>query len=189
MLISKLCNHDIESNILKFETQYNITLPDDYKRFLVKYNGGYTPKTKIRVGRISSDIRGLFGYENNDPHLNILSFFKEPVLKDFLDMGFIPIGTNVFGDYFLICISKDNYGKIFFRYHDKKRNDIFVAENFSSFITKCKSEEVGHIPSIEERRALLISNGNGHLITPEKLAGWQAEIDRYKNIVQEKVIL
>lgn len=189
MLISKFDNLNIESLIREFETRYSFSFPDEYRKFLLKYNGGYTPKTKVSIKRSSSDVRALFGYANADYNFNILNVFSNEDIINYINSGLIPIGVNVFGDYFMICINGDNYGAIYFRYHDKKVADIFIADSFNTFISKCKSELVGHIRTIEERKADLIANGYGHLLTPEKLAGWQAEIDRYKNIVQENVEL
>ena len=59
MLISKFNNHNIEDQIICMEKEYSIVIPVQYKVFLHKYNGGYTPKTKFRVGKISSDVRGF----------------------------------------------------------------------------------------------------------------------------------
>lgn len=61
MLISKFSNCNVEEKIIDIEKQYKIILPTQYKNFLHKYNGGYTPKTKFKVGKISSDLRGFFG--------------------------------------------------------------------------------------------------------------------------------
>ena len=43
------------------EKEYSISLPNQYKGFLCKYNGGYTPKTDFKAKKISSDIRGFYG--------------------------------------------------------------------------------------------------------------------------------
>lgn len=59
MLISKFSNCNVEEKIIDIEKQYKIILPTQYKNFLHKYNGGYTPKTKFKVGKISSDLRGF----------------------------------------------------------------------------------------------------------------------------------
>ena len=134
-------------------------------------------------------MRALFGYAEADKSFNILSVFSNSDIISYIKSGLMPIGVNVFGDYFLIRINGDDYGAVYFRYHDKNVADIYIANSFKAFVSKCKSVPVGHIRTIEERKADLIANGYGHLLTPEKMAGWQAEIDRYKNIVQEKVEL
>lgn len=189
MLISKFNNSEVQQSISGFEAKYSFSFPDSYREFLLKYNGGYTPKTKVSIKRSSSDVRALFGYANADSNFNILNIFSNDDIINFINSGLIPIGTNVFGDYFMIGINGNNFGAIYFRYHDKKAADIYITDSFKSFISKCNSQPIGHIRTIEERKADLIANGYGHLLTPEKLAGWQAEIDRYKNIVQEKVEL
>ena len=52
MLISKFSNYNVEEKIIDLERQYEIILPTQYKNFLHKYNGGYTPKTKFKAGKI-----------------------------------------------------------------------------------------------------------------------------------------
>ena len=61
MLISKFSNCNVEEKIIDIERQNEVILPAQYKNFLHKYNGGYTPKTKFKAGKISSDLRGFFG--------------------------------------------------------------------------------------------------------------------------------
>ena len=59
MLISKFLNSNVEEKIAAIERKYEIILPAQYKKFLDKYNGGYTPKTKFKAGKISSDLWGF----------------------------------------------------------------------------------------------------------------------------------
>ena len=61
MLISKFSNCNVEEKVIDIERQYKIILHTQYKKILHKYNGGYTPKTKFKVGKISSDLRGFLG--------------------------------------------------------------------------------------------------------------------------------
>ena len=62
MLISKNVNDCICEKIKELELKYGITLSQDYKVFLIKYNGGDTPKTKFSRGEIKTDIRRFFGF-------------------------------------------------------------------------------------------------------------------------------
>lgn len=87
----------------------------------------------------------------------------------------------------MIRVNDNADRRIYFYYHDKPSKYIELAEDFSSFIKKCKSKKIGYIRSIEERKNDLISLGKGDKITPEKVAGWQAEIDEYANIHQEEL--
>lgn len=60
MLISKFSNNDVIKKIVDIEREHNIILPNQYKDFLCKYNGGYTPKTKLkRYLRTYVDFMGL----------------------------------------------------------------------------------------------------------------------------------
>ena len=54
MLISKFPNCDVKEQIADMEKRYEIILPVQYKSFLYKYSGGYTPETKLKSGKISS---------------------------------------------------------------------------------------------------------------------------------------
>jgi hypothetical protein len=56
-------------------------------------------------------------------------------------------------------------------------------------VSKCKSEKLGHIETIEERKAGMIKDGLGDKITLQHIAGWQKEIDLYSNIHQEELLL
>ena len=61
MLIAKFGTDGVSDEISKIESRYSITFPKQYKDFLLRYNGGYTPKTKFRAKGISSDIKGFYG--------------------------------------------------------------------------------------------------------------------------------
>ena len=61
MLIAKFQTCGVADEISKIESQYAIKFPEQYKDFLLRYNGGYTPKTKFKAKGISSDVRGFYG--------------------------------------------------------------------------------------------------------------------------------
>ena len=60
MLISKYGSGS-EELVREFEFKYGLELDEEYRKFLVKYNGGDTPNTCVKSEDISSDIRCLFG--------------------------------------------------------------------------------------------------------------------------------
>lgn len=41
MLISKFDTNEIEKRIEEFENKLQITLPEEYIRFIIRYNGGF----------------------------------------------------------------------------------------------------------------------------------------------------
>lgn len=52
-----------------------------------------------------------------------------------------------------------------------------------------EQKKIGYIPSIEEREQLLIKNGKEANITDSLRKAWRSEIDLYKDMVQEEVII
>ena len=131
-------------------------------------------------------------YPNTFVKLQILDSHLEgnnKIIDEFLEDGMLPIATTIWGDYVTICIEEKEVGKIYFLYHDREKHYVLLCESLSDFIRKCKSKKIGHIRTIAERKQCMIENGYGDMITEESLKGWQAEIDEYANIHQEKVIL
>lgn len=185
MLISKFTNHNIEDQIVCMEKEYSIAIPLQYKEFLYKYNGGYTPKTKFRVGKISSDIRGFYGV--GDVKLSLDSID----LREWLDVKLLPIACDSFGNHIVISLSDENNGKIYFCDHEKGNKTDYIAEDIKSFIRNCKSEKISDasIRTIKEREEALIASGRGTIINDALRQMWQAEIDKYSGMVQEEVTI
>ena len=187
MLISKFDNKESDINVEQLENTYDMVLPDEYKKFLIKYNGGKTPETKFKINGVSSDIQGFFGLGNAEESYHFDRFENSAQIQEWLKYEMFPIAFNVFGDYIMIGVNGRSSKGIYFCYHDKPSKYIELAEDFVTFIEKCKSKKIGYIRSIEERRNDMIKLGKGYKITPEKIAGWQAEIDEYANIHQEEL--
>ena len=182
MLISKFTNEGVEQRILQIEEQYDIAVPEEYKSFLYKYNGGYTPNTRFKVGKVSSDIKGFFGVGNVKLSLDSID------LKEWIDNQALPIASDSFGNYIAIGIEN---GKIFFVDHEKGKKYTCIGENLMKFFEHCKSDKISATAkmSIQEREAALIERGRAHVITDALRQMWQDEIDKYGNMEQEKVII
>ncbi|MBN2256593.1 MAG: SMI1/KNR4 family protein [Anaerolineaceae bacterium] len=125
-----------------FERSLNITLPNDYKDFLLKYNGGQ-PKPScfwIKQNQDGSGILNFYGLHDGNKYLSISTYKgKEPYgIPD----SMIPIGEDGIGNYICISISNDCYGVIYFLDHDihpyNDHNSLKgitkIADNFTSFI-------------------------------------------------------
>lgn len=160
-----------------------ITLSSEYKNFLYKYNGGDTPDTKFKVKRTSSDIRAFYGMGNVKYSLN------EFELNEWIELNVFPIACDSFGNYIVIGLRADKAGKIYFYDHEEGYNPKELAGSLTTFFKCCKSQKIGYIPSIEEREQLLIKNGKEANITDSLRKTWQAEIDKYGNMIQEEVTI
>ena len=183
MLISKFDTTDITDKINEFESKYNITLPERYRVFMLKYNGGRTPKTKFKKGRSSSDVRAFYGFGD------VMYSFEEIVdLDEWVKKDILPIACDSFGNKISIGLNGDSVNKIYFCDHEKGFKKALIANDLQDFTDKCKSEKCKPVMSIEERRRLMIEEGREHIISDGLIQIWQDEIDLYGNIVQEKVM-
>ncbi|MCI8575918.1 MAG: SMI1/KNR4 family protein [Bacilli bacterium] len=185
MLISRFENYDVENEISKVESHYSFVFPQQYKDFLLKYNGGFTPKTKFKANGISSDIKGFYGFGTVE--LSI----KREFIEEWIPNKLFPIACDSFGNYILISIAGDKYGNIFFSDHEQGMKNSLVANDLSSFFCTCESDKIPDSAqrSIEKRRDALIAEGKGSVITPALVEMWQNEIDKYGNMIQEEVII
>ena len=157
-------------------------------RFLLKYNGGETPKTKLSGSSVKTDITKFYGIVDNE-NSNIFSILIDGLAEELVSNLQLVIATNAFGDFFTINISEERNGEIGFVYHDMPEKENFIAPSFGEFLLMCKSEKIGHIRTIEERKQCLIDAGKSDKITRVKINSWQKEIDKYAGIHQEEVII
>lgn len=99
---------------------------------MCKYNGGYTPKTKFKVGKISTDIRGFYGVGN------VKLSFDTIEIREWIDKSFLPIAIDSFGNYLLIGLENDINGKIFFCNHEAGNKVECIAEDLKEFLNIAK---------------------------------------------------
>jgi len=185
MLIAKFDNYGVADELSKVEIQYNIKFPQQYKDFLLRYNGGFTPKTKFKANGVSSNIQGFYGF--GPVGLSI----KQEIVEEWMPQKLFPIACDSFGNYILLSVAGDQCGSIFFSNHEQGMAISFIANNLSSFLRICKSDKIPEAArrSIEERKAALIAGGRGSVITPALVKMWQNEIDKYSNMTQEEVVI
>ena len=185
MLISKFTNPNTEAAAAQFEAQLQITLPEQYRNFLIRYNGGETPKTTFKIGRESSDVRAFMGF-GDVPY----KFPEGDEINEWVKRGLLPIAVDSFGNYFAIGLSAMKKDAVYFCDHEHGYKSKKLTKNLKDFISGCKSQKIGRIRTIEERKQQVIENGwKPEEITDDVIAVWQAEIDKYQHIVQEQVIL
>ncbi len=188
MLIAKYLNpnSDIEKMIKQFEEENKISLPIQYRAFLKKYNGGYTPKTSLKIKSFFSDIIEFYGV--GDAKSRIEDIID---LKVFLEKNWLPIATTCYGDYIAIGLKGEDEGKIYFFDYQRGYRKKFLTDDLKQLLGYCKSGEINPYVyrTIEEREADLIARGKGANITEQLKKAWQDEIDRFKDMVREEVII
>ncbi len=105
-----------EEEIRIFEGSLGVTLPEEYRRFLLTNNGGRpTPDTidieGLRGGE--ADIK-LFFKLTDASDLHDLRRKRSVYFEDLGDPTLLPIANDSFGYIYSLCIAGQNLGKIFY---------------------------------------------------------------------------
>lgn len=173
------------AKIAELENKYHVTFPREYRGFLRKYNGGFTPKTKLKKGKTISDLRGFFGVGG------VKLSFDELDLEEWVNRSVWPVACDSFGNFIVIGLRQECGGKVYFWDHERGGALTLLGTGLSQFINLCKSERISENAkrSIQEREAALIQRGRGDIITDALRKIWQDELDKYGGMVQEELIL
>ncbi|MCA8987708.1 MAG: SMI1/KNR4 family protein [Planctomycetaceae bacterium] len=150
-----------EAEIASFETHIGHRLPDDYRAFLLKENGGHPEPDAFTLniwGRAEEDIVMCFFPMQDLSICPVDVSFDElrtwPVhcawndlmndLKDLyekeLDEALLPIGTDGSGNYFCIVLDGPRRGSILFLEHEMAETEL-LAESFESFLASLRQRE------------------------------------------------
>lgn len=133
LLISKFDTSDIEQKMDLFEKQYHISLPGQYRDFLRKYNGGFTPGAYFLCEGVElcdvPEFRGL----GDVP----IPFWDQNVQK-YIKWDLLPIAYDGLGMDILIGIGDENYGKIF--NYNSNMWALYEWEDLRTFLACCYSE-------------------------------------------------
>ena len=122
------------SKLKEFEASKSVELPNDYKEFLLKHNGGRPNPSANR--NPPTNIQWIYGLHNGkswaslDHNINIL---RHRIPEDTL-----PIANDGLGNVFLISLHKDTFGEVWFWDHEKESNE-GKASFFSNIIKAASS--------------------------------------------------
>jgi hypothetical protein len=136
------------------EGKLGLTLPLDFRKFLLNTNGGTPTPDHYRIeGSLDtpfSDVQTIFGVDTVAEHDDL-----ELVYQDYLDRvphGFLPIGHSSTNDLLCLSLRTQDYGTVYFwdswadgAPEPSKRSGYsnlnYVAEDFSSFLLGLRSYE------------------------------------------------
>ncbi len=125
----------------RLESDYNIKLPEEYKNFLLKFNGGYPEPNIFSMTMNDQNNDGMIhrflrvNHDEVDGIYYYLELYKERIPEEFLPIAYDP-GSNLI----LIGISKSNHGKIYFWDHEDEgelvsnNNVYFISNSINKFI-------------------------------------------------------
>ena len=103
----------------------------------------------------------------------------------------VPFGEDSYGNCYAIGTEGIEKGNVFFCDHEKGFDRFKISDSFSQFSKTCKSGEIKPLArrSPEEREADLTARGKAGNITDGLREIWKQEYEKYKDMIQEKVIL
>lgn len=122
-----------------FEKENNIILPDDYKSFLLEFNGGVPNPNKNR--KPSAVVTYILGMHNGDYYASLYKHID--MFKGRLPVSTFPVATDSFGNLFIMSVHKESYGHIYFWDHEGEPeyqdghyvdNCYFASYSFTDFI-------------------------------------------------------
>lgn len=129
-----------EADVSHFEMSIAAQLPDDYREFLLRYNGGYPSPNGFRGG--DEVLEHFFGLWQKRADLN----YELLAHRGFIPEGMIPIASDPFGNAILLEVSRPNRGRIWF--WDHERSD--QPEKAVSLLAKSFTEFTGSLVAVDD---------------------------------------
>jgi hypothetical protein len=132
-----------EEELSEFEKVNQTQLPNYYREFLLKYNGGVPFKQKNR--NPPTIVNYILGMHNGDYYSSLYKHID--MLGRRLPYSSLPIATDPFGNLFIMSLHPESYGHIYFWDHEREPeiqdghnidNISFVAYTFEEFINELK---------------------------------------------------
>lgn len=141
-MILKQFNNIKKDRINKIEKELEIKFPEDYRKFLLKYNGGIVEKNgenSIRVQNIEEEIiiDTLFGIVEEEEA--DISYWNQQMKEDMLNSALI-IGDDIIQGFIVIICYGENKGVYYwddaynFKNSDDENNMYWIASSFNEFI-------------------------------------------------------
>ncbi len=144
MLIEQSLEPISKETFLSIEKKFNFTFPKEYKKFLLKHNGGIPSHQYFSTmdGKIEEILSRFFPISSNEED-NLVDEIEGITLAGQLPSDLIPIAITLGGDdRIVLAISGENYGKVFHwawseenENHSASYNYVrLVASSFDSFL-------------------------------------------------------
>lgn len=131
----------------KFERDTGLTLPADYRAFLLKHNGGSPADSRFEVPDIREDALLDYLYAIDGPDgVNLEDEYAQ--WRDEMPAGFLPIGRDPGGAIVIMGTADEYAGRVFFwdhqhtsLYSSRDVNTFPVAASFAEFAAALKPND------------------------------------------------
>lgn len=149
MIVEKSKQQLTVDQVNDFESRLGVTLPIDYKDFLLKYNGGYPRPNAFtfidNFNKTSNSIVDFFhaiyeGYGEGNLEIDY-DYFKSAKR---IPPNVLPIAGDPFGNLICLSIEGEDKGKVYFWDHETEpqnasyENLSLIAGSFADFINILK---------------------------------------------------
>lgn len=127
-------NPIIQKDIDDFEAKFNIRLPQNYKKLLLRFNGGITSEDCIYIDGEEGSIGGFYSIKYG----NILvedAVENFHISQELIPSDCIPIGYDGFGNPYCISTNEEDYGKIYCWFFDMGEEEgRLMADSLEEFL-------------------------------------------------------
>ena len=145
-----------EADILKLEERWHLTLPEDYKAFLMETNGGiaeWEEKDAIHIEEINEDIylEILYGIKTKGKSADIQTWME--MFEDEIFPGSLLIGFDLMQGFIVLQCGGEDAGVYYwddaynFKGSDDENNVYFIADSFSELLKKGRYEGIEEPPA------------------------------------------
>jgi hypothetical protein len=126
-----------ENDLLKFEEKIGTRLPQDFREYLLKYNGGKPIPSDFNIPNLGSNsIHHVYGIHNGPDYLNLESNVE--IYKARIPNSLLPFADDPVGNVLCIGISGEVKGQIYFWDHELECEDwssiVKISDSFSLFL-------------------------------------------------------
>lgn len=115
-----------------FEDVLGFVLPEDYRRFLLKHNGGRPVPSNFSIGGYDvSSVESFYGLHDGPDYARLDVAYND--LANRLPDGVAPVASDSFGNQVCVACRPWQYGRILFWDHETE--DVTeLAEDFDAFL-------------------------------------------------------
>ena len=130
-----------EETIKVIESFIQAKLPQEYRDFLLKYNGGVPNKGVFNLNNILSGLSFFYIINSLNNYSDFVGAYH--LYKDRIPKGFIVVASDVGGNKILIGLDGENRNKIYFWDHENEveedeepyyDNMTLIADGFNLFL-------------------------------------------------------
>lgn len=127
--------------IMEFEKRLHNPLPDDYRDFLLQYNGGYfgVEEECYTTEKYGPILTHMFSIGSSELEFDLERFHSKPAPYCYL----FPFGDDCNGNPMLISLGDENYGKVYGWNHECEEEEeelpnalYYCADSFHDFMLK-----------------------------------------------------